>query len=156
MIKNSLVQFWAVKKPTVYWITEECVKPNKGKKECTYKLPSSSSPMDNQVSHVSNQVSLQPKIKEHIEDIKYHLLWIYRMQITIARSCKGDYGPVHWGHIPIPQTDIMKVICDKPKPCPSWVTIMCSKKIEKATGTMNCKESNLQAQQKPDDHEKHQ
>lgn len=51
--------------------------------------------MDNQVGHISNQVSLQPHIEEHIEDIENHLLCIYRMQITIAGGCECDYGPVH-------------------------------------------------------------
>lgn len=51
--------------------------------------------MNDQVGHVSDQIGLQAKNEEHVEDVEYHFHRIYGMEITIANACKCDYGPVH-------------------------------------------------------------
>lgn len=56
----------------------------------TYKFPGSAGAMDDQVSHISNQVSLQAENKEEVTDAKSHFLIIYRMQIAIASGCDCD------------------------------------------------------------------
>lgn len=55
----------------------------------TYKFPGSTSAMDDQVSHISNQVSLQPQNKKHVTYDKCHLSIIYSMQIAIASGCES-------------------------------------------------------------------
>lgn len=51
--------------------------------------------MNNQVGHVSDQIGLQAKNEEHVEDVEYHFHRIYGMEITIANARECDYGPVH-------------------------------------------------------------
>ena len=112
-------------------------------KKCTHKSSSSTCPMNDQVGHIPNQICCQPKVEEHVEDVKDHLPCIFRMQITIANSCESSDRPVNRCHITDPQALFKEVIHGGSNPCLLWVMITCGKKIIKACSTMNCKNGDL-------------
>jgi len=108
--------------------------------ECTNKSSGSAGAMDDQIGHISNQISSQSKVEEHVEDVKYHLSRIHRMQITIASGSKRGYRPIYRCNITNPQTPLMEIFphC-KPNPCVFWVFVACSKEIIEARSQVHCK-----------------
>lgn len=101
--------------------------------------------MNNQVGHVTNQISCQAEVEKHKEDIEDHFPCIHRMQISITNRRQGSNGPVHRRHIPNPNTLLKKIISQRrSNPGPLRVMIPCSKKIIEASRTVNSKKGNLQ------------
>lgn len=52
----------------------------------TYKGSGSASPVNNEVGHISNEVSRQTEVEEHEENVEKHFSWILSMQISISCS----------------------------------------------------------------------
>lgn len=61
----------------------------------THKYPGATRSMDDQVRHVTNQVSSQPKVEQHVEDVEELLPQVHRMQITVANCSQSRDGPVN-------------------------------------------------------------
>lgn len=76
----------------------------KGNEFEAYKFPGSTGAVDNQVSHITNEVSLQAQNEKQVKNDKCHFFIIHRMQIPIASGCECDNWPVNGSHITHPQT----------------------------------------------------
>lgn len=110
----------------------------------TYKLSGLASSMDDQISHISDQICSEAKVKEHIADVEQHLPCIHRMQVPIANSSQSSDGPVDGSSITNPQAPIMEIRHGFPNPCVVWIMVMSSKQIIEATSSMNYEQSHLQ------------
>jgi len=52
----------------------------------TYKGSGSASPMNDEVGHISNEVSCQTEVEHHEENVKKHFSWVLSMKISISRG----------------------------------------------------------------------
>lgn len=118
-------------------------------RECTHKSPSSTCAVDNQIGHVTNQVSCQSEIEKHVENIKDHLPLVHRMQVAVSDSCQSCDRPIYCCHIPNPQALLKEVIHGCSNPSPLGVMVTRSNKIIEASSTVNGKKGNLQKTSNP-------
>lgn len=49
------------------------------KPEFTHKFPGSIGSLNNQVCHVSNGIRCETEVEQHVENVKYHFMCVYRM-----------------------------------------------------------------------------
>lgn len=61
----------------------------------TYKLHGSASSFNNKICHITNQVSSEAKVEEHIKDNEYHFSSVDSMEVTITNGGHGGDGPIH-------------------------------------------------------------
>lgn len=52
--------------------------------------------MDNQIGHVTDDISREANVEKHIEHVECLLTAINGMQITVTHGSECDNGPVHW------------------------------------------------------------
>lgn len=109
----------------------------------THIFSSTASPMDNQISHISDQISCQSKIKKHVEGVKNHFSCVLCMQVSISNSGQSGDRPIHRRHITDPQAFLMEIRHRTPNPCLIGIMIPISKKIIEAPSTMHSKKRHL-------------
>lgn len=57
------------------------------KQDDTYKILGPTSPMNDEIRHVTDEIRSQAQIEEHVKDIKQHFLRVFSMEIAIASGC---------------------------------------------------------------------
>lgn len=109
----------------------------------TYKVSGSAGRMNHKVCHVSDEVSCQSQVEQHVENIKQHLPWVLSMQVSIASGCECCDRPVHCSDISVPKTIFFEIWVHCADPCLFWIRVSVCYQIVKASGTMHCKKGHL-------------
>lgn len=52
----------------------------------TYEVSGAAGPVNDKVGHIPNEVGRQSQIEKHVKDIKQHLPWVLRVQISVTSS----------------------------------------------------------------------
>lgn len=95
--------------------------------------------MNNQISHISDQVGRQSEVKEHVNGGKDHLPCVFGVQVSVADGREGGDRPVHGSHISVPQASLEEVGHGSPDPGSAGIMIPCGEQIIEATSTVNGK-----------------
>lgn len=105
----------------------------------TYVSSSSAGAMNNQISHISDQVGRQSEVKEHVNGGKDHLPCVFGVQVSVADGREGGDRPVHGSHISVPQASLEEVGHGSPDPGSAGIMIPCGEQIIEAASTVNSK-----------------
>lgn len=76
--------------------------------------------MDDQVCHVSDQISSEANVEKHVQHVKDLLPCIYSMQVTIANSGEGDNRPIHGIRVSQPDALVLEIVDLGSNPCIFW------------------------------------
>lgn len=100
------------------------------------KVSGSAGRMNHKISHVSDEVSCQAQVEEHVENIKQHLPWVLSMQVSIASGCECCDRPVHCSDISVPKTILFEIWVRCADPGLFWIGVSVCNQIVKASSTM--------------------
>ncbi|KAM1970253.1 hypothetical protein TB1_016307 [Malus domestica] len=87
--------------------------------------------MDDEIGHVSNQVSKEANVEKHIEDAKNLLPKVDRMQVAISNGGESDSGPVDGIRVTQPDASVVEVVDLASNPCVLCLFVMgCHPEVE--------------------------
>ena len=108
-------------------------------------MPRPAGPVHDQVGHIADQVSSQPQVEEHVEDVKEHLSGVDRMQISIADGGQRSNRPVHCCHVTTPQTLLLEVLDRGSDPRSAGIWVSRRYEIVEASGAVDREERHLKS-----------
>ena len=112
-------------------------------KNVTHKSPSSARAMDNQVGHVTDQVSGEAEVEEHVEDVEDHLPRVDGVKISVPDGGESGDGPVHRRHVANPQALFEEVLHRSSNPSLPWVVVTRREEVVEASRAVNREKGDL-------------
>lgn len=67
------------------------------------------SAVDDQVSHVSNEISSEANVEEHVDHVEYLLPRVDRVKVTVSDGGERNDRPIDGVSVPQPDAPLLKV-----------------------------------------------